>query len=108
VFGRAGFGTMEVYGVESDVILVAAGPQVLVPLAASRSFLLGASLSFGPGWLETDIGSALGFEGLAGLRGEVPLGPGVSFVALAEAGYYASENVKAWGPGLSLGLTVSW
>jgi hypothetical protein len=108
MFGRAGFGTVEVYGAESEVILLSAGPQLLFPLSSSRSFLLGASLSFGPAWLETGIGSALGFEGMAGLRGEVPLASGVAFVALAEASWYASENVRAWGPGLSLGLTFSW
>ena len=108
LFGRAGFGAIEVYGEESDLVLLTAGPQLLFPLTASRSFLLGASVSFGPAWLETDFGSALGFEGMAGLRGEVPISPGVAFVALAEASYYASENVRAWGPGLSIGLTLSW
>jgi hypothetical protein len=108
VFGRACFGAIEVYGVESDMVLISAGPQLLLPFVSTREFVFGASLSAGPAWLETDIGSALGFQGLGALRGEVPLSGGLSFVAMAEAGYYASENVRVWGPGFSLGLTLSW
>jgi hypothetical protein len=108
LFGRAAFGSMEVFGVDAELITIAVGPQLLVPILALPGFRLGASISAGPAYLHTGIGDALGFEGMLGLRGEVPLTTGLSFVALAEASLYASANVFAWGPGLSLGLTLSW
>jgi len=108
LFGRAAFGAMEVYGVGADLLAVTVGPQLLVPIVAVAEFRLGASLSAGPTYLYTGVGDALGFEGMLALRGEVPLSTGFSFVALAEASLYASANVFAWGPGLSLGFTLSW
>lgn len=107
-YGRILMGGLEVFGVDSDLRLYSAGPRLLVPLGAAAWVKVGATASVGPAWLETDFGEAWGIELGGGIRADVPLVGSVSFVALGEVALFATDDFLSWGPGLNLGLTMSW
>lgn len=108
VYAKALFGSVEIFDTDIEMQLYSAGPLLLIPLYASDLFLLGASVSAGPAYLDTNVGNAVGFEGAAGLRLEIPVTGNFSFVTTGHLSLYASENVTSWGPGINFGLTLSW
>lgn len=105
---RTLFGSFEVFDVESDAKLYSAGPRLLVPIVAIPEFGLGATLSAGLAYLQTDIGDTLGFEAMAGLRAQVPIAGGLAGVAELGFGFFTAENVYSWGPTLNAGLVFAW
>jgi hypothetical protein len=108
VYARALFGSFEVFDEDASLQLYSLGLEVRVPLYADDTFRVGFALGAGPAYLHTGIGDALGFELGAGLRFELPISGGLSFLTNLDVSLYAAEDVTSWGPGLSFGLALSW
>jgi hypothetical protein len=108
LYGRALFGTLEVFDTPTDLQLYGLGPRLSVPLLRASSFQGAVTVSAGPAFLRTGIGDALGFDGGIGLRVEQFFGPAFSLVGSVEANLYFSENVTAFGPVVNLGFNLSW
>jgi len=108
LYGRALFGSFEVFDTPSSLQLYGVGPRLSIPVAAAGSFTVEAVVSAGPAFLRTGIGDAVGFDGGVGLQVEHKFSDAVSFVAAVEANLFFSENVTAFGPVVNLGFNVGW
>jgi hypothetical protein len=107
-YGRALYGSFEVFGEDADLQLYGIGPRLLVPLVRESGWTLGASISAGLGFLKSDLGDALGLEASGGIRGRFVLTRGMAFVSAVGLTYFEAEDVSTWGPTLNVGLTLSW
>ena len=108
LYVRALFGEVELYGVDTDLQVYSAGPRLHVPLVTIRPIRLGATLSAGPAYANTDIGDALGVEFGAGLRSELFASRSFVFVLALGLEAFASNDVFAWGPSLNFGINLGW
>ena len=108
LYGRALFGTLEVFDTPTGLQLYGVGPRLSVPLIRTRSLEGAVTVSAGPAFLHTGIGDAVGFDGGIGLRLEQFFAPTFSLVAAVEANLYFSENVTALGPVVNVGFNLSW
>lgn len=108
LYGRALFGTFEVFDTPASLQLYGVGPRLSVPVATVGGFNVDAVVSAGPAFLRTGIGDAVGFDGGIGLQLEHKFSDAVSFVAAVEANLFFSENVTAFGPVVNLGFNLGW
>ncbi|HZE99673.1 MAG TPA: hypothetical protein VE981_21890 [Planctomycetota bacterium] len=108
LYGRALFGTLEVFDTKAALQLYSIGPRLGIPVARWGVVELDCTISAGPAFLHTDIGDAVGFDGGIGLRVSTFFTRSFSLIAEIEANLYASENVTAFGPVLNLGFNLSW
>ncbi len=108
LYVQALFGEMNLLGERSDVELYTVGLRVGVPLWTPTDFAFGAYLSAGPGWMLTDLGDAIGFDGAAGLRADYRLVGNLFLVAGLEANAFVSDDFYGWGPALHFGFNLSW
>jgi hypothetical protein len=108
LYGHVLVGEMEVYGAAVDVELFGLGLGLTVPLLSEEPF--GAALLFGagPGFLRTDLGDTVGVQTSAGIQGTLGLTRGLALVSVLEVVGFFATDARAWGPALSMGLSISW
>lgn len=108
LYGRALFGTMEVFDTSTSLQLYGVGPRLGVPVATIGGLAVEAVLSAGPAFLHTGIGDAVGFDGGLGIQLQHRFSDAFTFIAAVEANLYFSENVTAFGPVVNLGFNLGW
>jgi hypothetical protein len=108
LYGRALFGSLEIFDVSTDIQLYGVGPRLGVPIARGDGVRLEGTISAGPAFLHTGIGDAVGFDGGVGLSFSLILSRGLSLIAEIEANLYLSDHVTAFGPVLNLGFNLAW
>jgi hypothetical protein len=108
LLGRALFGKMELFDIDTDVQLYAIAAGLGVPIIDAGSFRLEGSLSAGPGFLKTDMGDAVGLSGATGLRVRQELTSNLSLFGVAEIEIFRAKQTSALGPAFNFGFNLAW
>jgi hypothetical protein len=108
IYARAQTGSLDLFNSSVSAKLYGVGFRLNLPFYRTDSFHADASISAGPGYLNTELGDVLAFDGSVGLRVIQVLGTGVNFVGSAEFQILKSQDTAASGPSFSVGLDLSW
>lgn len=110
LYATAMYGTVNLFDTSASMQLYSVGPRLLVPILGTEDsfFHLNLSLSVGPGYMTSDLGTATGVSTGGGLVTTYGLYKNMTLVLGAEVNAFFSKGFFTWGPTPVIGFNVSF
>lgn len=110
LYGTAMYGSVTFFDTTSSMQLYSVGPRLLMPLLGTQDsfFHLNVSLSVGPGYMTSDLGTATGVSTGGGLVTTYGLYKNTTLVLGMEVNAFFSDGFFTWGPTPIIGFNVSF
>jgi hypothetical protein len=110
LYATAMYGTVKLFDTNASMQLYSVGPRLLVPILGTEDsfFHLNLSLSVGPGYMTSDLGTATGVSTGGGLVTTYGLYKNMTLVLGIEVNAFFSKGFFTWGPTPIIGFNVSF
>jgi hypothetical protein len=104
------YGSVTLFDTSTSMQIYSVGPRLLIPLVGTEDgfFHLGVSLSVGPGYMTSGLGTATGVNTGGGFVTTYSLAKNMSLVLGLEATAFFSNGFFTWGPTPVIGLNVNF
>jgi len=110
LYATAMYGNVTLFDTNASMQLYSVGPRLLMPILGTEDsfFHLNLSLSVGPGYMTSDLGTATGVSTGGGLVTTYSLYKNMTLVLGMEVNAFFSKGFFTWGPTPVIGFNVSW
>ncbi len=110
LYATAMYGNVTLFDTNASMQLYSVGPRLLMPLVGTEDsfFHLNLSLSVGPGYMTSDLGTATGVSTGGGLVTTYSFYKNMTLVLGLEVNAFFSKGFFTWGPTPVIGFNVSW